>query len=322
MSNRKYIGVDLGAWYNKDNKTSIAVGVEVISGNEKKLRILKIVKEYTKGYTKKINDNREYVCNSIEVKKLLNDNGKKILNKDNWNLYLTWQEKNKYLIDYVIDEAANNALISIDAPFSIPALLKNVQEEYYELKECYKDKETEKEEALMHRLQLQNPYLFDNSARFIYEHTCLQVLAPSATLIGALSSRMAHIIDLDRNKAKNLNSKMLNICVSPKLDERECGVNTIEVYPAATLAILSLKYSKYKDDNWNNEEATMLTQIEKYVDITEKVKGQIKTDDDYDAIICALTAYLVDKKDGYLKPDNKGDLDKFTNSFIYIPKID
>ncbi len=314
---KRYIGVDLGAWYNKDNKTSIAVGEEVISGNEKKLRILKIVKEYTKK-----NDEREYVCNLNEVNKSLKDQGKIRLNKDNWNLYLTWQEKNKYLIDYVIDEAANNALISIDAPFSIPALLKNVQEEYYELKECYKDKETEKEEALMRRLQLQNPYLFDNSARFIYEYACLQVLAPSATLIGALSSRMAHIIDLDRNKEKKPNSKMLNICASPNLSESQYSINTIEVYPAATLSILAKDkiHSGYKNDNWNDDmKEIMLEQIEKYIDIEEKVKRQIKTDDDYDAIICALTAYWVDTV-GYEKPYSE-DLKKFTNSFIYIPKI-
>jgi hypothetical protein len=65
----------------------------------------------------------------------------------------------------------------------------------------------------------------------------------------------------------------------------------------------------------------MLKLIEEFIKISDKQKDDIKSDDDYDAIICALTAYFVDiDTKGFLKPDSK-DINKFTNSFIYMPKI-
>ena len=301
MSNRKYIGVDLGAWYNKDNKTSIAIGKEIIMDNgEKRLEIIKIAKEYTK-----TDDKRDYTANNKETVDLLNRQKpkKKILNASNWNLLLKCNKKNDYLVNYILQEANSNALIAIDAPFSIPAKLKGIEEKHYIPK--FKDDEFTKYEQ---RKQLQNPYLFDNSARFVYEKTKLQVLAPCATLIGSLTARMAHILD----------EYELNICKTSKLDKNK-SLATIEVYPAATLAVIpSNNNLSYKDDKWDkNIKKDMIKMIEKFVKITKEVEEQIQTDDDYDAIICALTAYLVDTK-GYEEPQDK---DKFTNSFIYIPKM-
>ncbi len=303
---KKYIGVDLGAWYNKDNKTSIAIGVEVGIGNgEKILKIIKIAKEYTK-----TGDERDYTAKNKETVDLLNRQKpkKKILNASNWNLLLESDKKDDYLINYILQEANSNALIAIDAPFSIPAKLKGIEEKHYIPK--FKDDKDDEFDKYKQRKQLQNPYLFDNSARFVYEKTKLQVLAPCATLIGSLAARMAHILD----------EHELNICKTPKLNKKK-SLSTVEVYPAATLAVLSSKtISGYKDDKWNEDtKKEMLKVIEKFVKIPEEVNKQILTDDDYDAIICALTAYLVDKEKGYERPEN--DLEKFTNSFIYIPKI-
>ena len=95
-----------------------------------------------------------------------------------------------------------------------------------------------------------------------------------------------------------------------------------------------LEVQSYKGDNWKgkknekgeaivkSQKCRMLMLIKPYlVNDMDDLKEKIKTDDDYDAIICALTAYWVDTV-GYEKPEDEKDLDKFTNSFIYIPKID
>jgi len=188
----------------------------------------------------------------------------------------------------------------------------------------------------------------------VYEKTCQRALAPTATLVGALTSRMVHIVDKY--------SKELGICSTPYLEMDKLKISTIEVFPTATLFQIiksrgkenkfktndylepynnnekdSGKFTKiksYKKDKKdspghftyiNNEEKIdnkkrMLELIKPYLaNETKELEEKIQTDDDYDAIICALTAYLVDKN-CYEKPENK-DFDKFTNSFIYIPKL-
>lgn len=345
MSNRKYIGIDLGAWYNDENKTSIAIGILQYDKTDQKnkLFIEKIAKEYTK-----TGDQREYVSKGQEIIDLLKENNKKVLNHTNWNLLLNSSKKNDYLVSYIIQQEANkNALIAIDAPFAIPSQLgycKNI-EKYYPGKH-----DTDK------KLAMQNQYLYDNSARYVYEITDQQVLAPTATLVGALTSRMAHIVYNYSN--------VLEICATPHLNREpdKEKIPTIEVFPTATLyqmirtssAVDQEKYLQpyteeerkskdiskftkiisYKGDHWNgkkdkegettvkSQQYRMLMLIKPYLaNSMDDLKEKIKTDDDYDAIICALTAYWVDQEEGYEKPDDEKDLDKFTNSFIYIPKV-
>ncbi len=283
---RKYIGVDLGAW--SSTKTRIAV----LECNGKNLKLLSIKREPTY---------------STEDPSIRNEKLKKYL--------LEASEK-------------DNTIIAIDAPFAIPSLLgcsKNIERYYLDKQDADK------------KFAIQNQYLFDNSARFVYKTTKQMVLAPTATLVGALTSRMAHIIDNYFNT--------LGICKVPNIKKREERVLTIEVFPTATLYKMIkfreletdylepytkkeqaqdpskfTKIKSYKNDNWNSEsKKQMLELIRPCIANLDEREEQIKTDDDYDAIICALTAYFVDKND-YEKPDKK-DIDKFTNSFIYIPKI-
>lgn len=299
MSNsRRYIGVDLGAW--SGTKTRIAV----LKYNGQNLKLSTIEREPT------------YSTEDPSI-------------------------RNEKLKDCLLKASGkHNTVIAIDAPFAIPSPLICVTniENYYSLVNN-KDK----------KFSIANQYLYDNSARFVYERTCQSVLAPTATLVGALTSRMVHIVD-------NY-SDVLGICKTPELKDKSNKekIQTIEVFPTATLyqiirissaveqekylqpyttkeeeskniskftKIISYKKTKSKPAHFNDNKERMLKLIKPYlVNKMDDLKVKIKTDDDYDAVICALTAYLVDKKDGYLKPDNKKDLDKFTNSFIYIPAI-
>ena len=290
---KKYIGVDLGAWYSKKNKTSIVVLED--TGTE--LKINKII-------------SKESEINNTEQSN----------NED----LIDYEIKNKNLIDFLLEEKGSiQTVIGIDAPFAIPAKLSNSNEIYYDL--------THRIDTLK---QLKNPYLFDNSARFVLNETKQTVLAPCATLVGSLTARMKHIID-DYTDT-------LNIIHKP-IDLNELFIATIEVFPTATLyqliknksQLLKYTYLKqytkdeeednftklvpYKNKNWTEEnKERMIALIETYICNLNGKIDEIKSDDDYDAIICALTAYLVSKEDGYLKPSHD-DLDKFTNSFIYIP---
>ncbi len=289
---KKYIGVDLGAWYSKKNKTSIVV----LEDTGQELKIDKIISKES------------------EIKCAEQSNNEKLED---------YEMKNKRLIDCLLNEkGSNQTVIGIDAPFAIPAKLRNSNEEYYNL--------THRSDTLK---QHQNPYLFDNSARFVLNTTKQTVLAPCATLVGSLTARMKHIVD-EYNHT-------LNIIHKP-IDLKEYGISTVEVFPTATLYQLiknksqSLEYDyleqytkneveedftkliSYKNENWNENKDRMIALIEHYIcNLSDKI-DEIISDDDYDAIICALTAYLVSQEDGYLKPNHK-DHKKFTNSFIYIP---
>ena len=293
---KKYIGVDLGAWYSKKNKTSIVVLED--TGTE--LKINKII-------------SKESEMNNTE--------------QSNNEHQRDYEIKNKILIDCLLEEKGNTqTIIGIDAPFAIPAKLSNCNEIYYDL--------THRSDTLK---QHQNPYLFDNSARFVLNETKQTVLAPCATLVGSLTARMKQIVDKYNDT--------LNIICQP-IDLEEHGISTIEVFPTATLYQLiknksqSLEYNylerytkneeeddftklvSYKNNKWSKEnKERMIAVIERYIsNLSDKI-DEIKSDDDYDAIICALTAYLVSRVDGYLKPNHK-DHKKFTNSFIYIPSCE
>ncbi|BAF73246.1 hypothetical protein [Sulfurovum sp. NBC37-1] len=344
MSGRKYIGVDLGAWYHTQNKTSIAIGVE----SKGKLKITSIYKEY----------GSETFYSQSQIQEIFKNTKKKYLNATNWNAHLTPDNKNKYLVDFLLEEAEGNALIAIDSPFSVPSMLEqgNKERSYnYKWDKVYNE--------------ISNPYIFDNSARFVFEHTYQKPLAPAGDKIGKMTARMVHIIDNYSNTLK--------IHKTPTLKKNE-SVSTIEVFPAATLylyitylyknkkiniqnyleefdqiekelsstTLISYKntywkkkikdnYSIKKLKNFNKSKQEIIKNLQKSSPCWNKKneyrmlkliendvifdKDLIKTDDDYDAIICALTAYLIDKN-GYEKPDEK-DIKKFTNSFIYIPKI-
>ncbi len=297
MSNvRRYVGVDLGAW--SGTKTRIAI----LEYETQSLKLIKIEKETS------------FSTEEPEA-------------------------RNEKLVEYLLKASdAADTVIAIDAPFAIPSLLgcfKSI-EKYYPY-EKNKDK----------KLAIQNQYLYDNSARFVYEKTDQRVLAPTATLVGALTSRMVHIVD---NYFEEL-----RICKTPSLQNGKLKISTIEVFPTATLyqliktlsaveqeqylqhyttkereskniakftKIISYKKTKSKPAHFDDNKGRMLELIKPYlVNSIDDLGKKIETDDDYDAIICALTAYWVDKevdkKNGYEEPKDKN---IFTNSFIYIPK--
>jgi len=290
--NKKYIGVDLGAWMS--NKTRIAVC--------------------------KLDENENLILETIEK-----ENSKK---SDNPLV------RNQRLISDLVKYADKNAIIGIDAPFAIPYYLYNPLETEDITEDIYNPKEIIKGELL-------NKLIFDNSARFVYEKTNQIALAPAGDKIGKMTARMVHIVGSDKKKNE------LNIIRNTELKSTH-NIATIEVFPTTTIFKLAevqnclVKYFKtrteqydknkkleiksYKGDNFvdkkdkKSQKERMLKLIEEHVIITEKQKDElIKTDDDYDAVICALTVYLIDKY-GYEKPAQK-DINKFTNSFIYIPKI-
>jgi len=312
MSTRKYIGVDLGTWYNTTNKTSIAVGYE----NNNKLHIEGIYKEYTKQKS----DIRT-IYSDDELANILKENNKQVLNNDNWNNLLSIEKKNQNLAEFLVEQANNNALIGIDAPFGIPMCLldKNKQEPAYS-PQPHPDFPNE----------LSNPYIFDNSSRFVYEKTNQMALPPAGDKIGRMTSRMIHLIHLSQEKDKELN---ITKCPTDLLED---NIHTFEVFPTATL-YLYIKYKNaydyleafskeqdkpneytkiksYKNDNWNNNRKRMLELLKDEVEIDESI---IESDDDYDAVICALTTYLIDKH-GYIEPNNKN---LFRDSFIYMPNL-
>ena len=271
---RKYIGVDLGAWYG--NKTRIATLEEKEDGG--KLHLISIDSE------------------AIDEP----------------------YERNKQLVECLKRKANDNAIIGIDAPFAIPYYLYNPIEDGHIIETLYCPND---DSLLNNQKELLNQMIYDNSARFVYHRTREKVLAPAGDKIGKMTARMIHMV----NKYKD----ELNIIKTPHLDIQSKKLSTIEVYPRATLKmllegetdkdkkdILSYKGDKWKEDKKKN----MIERLSKLINIPEELSNQIITDDDYDAIICALTAYLVSHKDyGYEKPDEEN-LHKFTNSFIYIPK--
>ncbi len=319
---RRYIGVDLGAWYGK--KTSIAV----LKEEKGTLYISEIIREFSEDNTVKCIYHKDeqidgkFIFND-KLQKKLDDSPKKVLNTNNWSYLTNPDEKNKKLVDFIIKESGSNAIIGFDAPFGIPYYLFNSSEPSKYKEELYSPKDKKNNEIITG--ELANQYIFDNSARFVYKHTKLKVLAPAGDKIGKMTARMIHII-------KHYGGSLGILKVPTDISSQNNIRQTIEVYPTATLYLLNsnTQLNSYKNDNWNgkkdkNDKITieaqkkrMLNLIEPYIENLDKWEEKIKTDDDYDAIICALTAYWVDQKDGYEKPEDEK---KFTNSFIYIPKV-
>jgi len=289
---KKYIGVDLGAWYGK--KTSIAI----LEKTKDSLTLEKIIREFS-------------TDNKIECIYHKEENKKKIITNENWRSSITPEEKNEKLVKYLLEQkGTDNTIIGIDAPFAIPYYLANPLANRDMTEKLYNPNPDNKTGELM------NQFIYDNSARFIYEKTKERVLAPAGDKIGKMTARMVHIASHYKNE--------LNIVKSPHLDIQNKDITTIEVYPRATLKILLTgKIPSYKNDNWESEKENrekMIGLLEEHIENINEWKEEINTDDDYDAIICALTCYLIDKN-GYEKPEDE-DLDKFTNSFIYIPKVE
>ncbi len=313
MSVRKYIGVDLGAWYG--NKTSIAV----LKEEKGTLNIKEIIREFSEDSTVKCIYHKDepidgkYIYND-ELQKILENSTKEVLNTDNWSYFTNPDEKNKKLVDFIIKKSGRNAIIGFDAPFGIPYYLFNSLENSEYKEELYNPKDEKNNKIITG--ELANQYIFDNSARFVYKHTKQKVLAPAGDKIGKMTARMIHIIREHGSTAR------LNI-TKTAIDMQNNKCQTIEVYPAATLYLLNknTKLNSYKNDNWNSErKIQMIDLIRPYIGNLNKWEKEIKTDDDYDAIICALTAYWVDQEKGYIKPEEKY-LKNFTNSFIYMPII-
>lgn len=305
---RKYIGVDLGAWYG--GKTSIAI---LEDDGKPRPTLTKIIREFSDDDTIQCLYHRE---NQIDGKYIFADDiidklsksTKKTINTKNWSLFITPEDKNKRLVDYILKHNTDDTdkmIVGIDAPFAIPCYLCSSLEAENNRELLYNPNNENGE--------LINQFIYDNSARFTYSVTGEKVLAPAGDKIGKMTARMIQMVNKYQDK--------LNIIKTPHLDNQSKKLSTIEVYPRATLKMLLKEIDPYKDDNWNAKKADMLDYLSPIIDIPTELHNQIITDDDYDAIICALTAYLVSHEDyGYRKPEEE-DLVKFTNSFIYIPNI-
>jgi predicted RNase H-like nuclease len=290
---RKYIGVDLGAWYG--NKTRIAILEEKYKDGKLKLYLISI---------------------DSEPMVVINDP----------------YERNKQLVEFLKNKAKNNAIIGIDAPFAIPYYLYNTLDDDNITEPLYSPNDKILPNA---QKELLNQMIYDNSARFVFQVTREKVLAPAGDKIGKMTARMVQIA----SKYK----KELNVITTPYIDTNTKGISTIEVYPRATLhqlikatipiievdpkatldqrikVIIPQYKNKNSVDYFKNDKNKMLNILKDQLEISEELENKIKTDDDYDAVICALTTYLIDKN-GFEKP-NHDELKKFTNSFIYIPKI-
>jgi predicted RNase H-like nuclease len=204
-------------------------------------------------------------------------------------------EKDKKLITF-IDKYKKNKLIAIDSPFSIPQYLSSVSKDKEEL---YNPSKTIKGE-------LANQYIYDNSARLVYLKTRVKPLAPAGDKIGKITARMNHIIQKY--------GKRLNVLKQP-IYNKKMQIATIEVYPRATLSLLNDKIPKYKGRFFKNEKEKLFKILNNFID--DNKFNKIETDDDYDAVVCALTGFLIDEY-GFICPDKK----YFKNSFIYMPNLE
>jgi predicted nuclease with RNAse H fold len=211
---------------------------------------------------------------------------------------ISYDEKNQKLIEQILSYNPN--IVAIDAPFAIPAPLVGSSEEYWEDSDAITS-------------ELKNPYIYDNSARFIYSMTKKKPLAPASDLIGKLTARMVQIQNnnphLEFVKNTNLNRDKLQF---------------IEVYPQAVLNKIKSyippykKSTKFKDEIfkvYNKELMDILAELisEEFV----QTIPEINNDDEFDALICAVSAYLI-YHNGYMTPSES---QKFTNSFIFVPKV-
>lgn len=211
---------------------------------------------------------------------------------------ISYDEKNRVLFDKIL--SFNPQVIAIDAPFALPSKLIGKDEKYWE-------------DTKNITSELKNPYIYDNSARFIYAKTKQKPLAPASDLIGKLTARMLHL----QNHYEDL-----NFVKNATFDKSKQQI--IEVYPKATLELLAhhippyKKNTKFKDEIfqvYNNEMMSIIEKLLSYEFVQTITK--IQNDDEFDALICAISGYLIYKK-GFLKPHNS---EYFTNSFVFLPNI-
>lgn len=190
--------------------------------------------------------------------------------------------------------------VGFDAPFAVPAELAGKPESF-----CALTSQTQRE--------LANPYLYDNSARFVYEKLGLKVMAPAGDSIGKLTARMIHL--------QHHFQETFHWIRDPYLDRvQTLKPISLETYPKATLQqLLKDKVPSYKGENFNKHKARLIEALAPYFDSSEEVDRYCQNDDDFDALLAALSAYLV-MRVGYLKPPQE-EIAKFTNSFIYIPDL-
>jgi predicted RNase H-like nuclease len=211
---------------------------------------------------------------------------------------INYDEKNQKLIDKILSYNPN--VVAIDAPFAIPAPLVGESEEYWE-------------DSTQITSELKNPYIYDNSARYIYSMIKKKPLAPASDLIGKLTARMIQIQNtnpsLEFVKSANFSRDRLQF---------------IEVYPQALLSQLSShippykKNTKFKDEIfkvYNRELMDILAEL--LSDEFVQTISDIKDDDEFDALLCAISGYLV-YKNGFNTPKES---EKFTNSFIFVPNL-
>jgi predicted RNase H-like nuclease len=207
-------------------------------------------------------------------------------------------DKNRVLMDKILSYNPN--VIAIDAPFALPSALINQKESYWEDSENITS-------------ELSNPYIYDNSARFIYSLTKKKPLAPASDFIGKLTARMIEIQSSNHD---------LDFVKTATFDKTKQQI--IEVYPSGVMQMLSThippykKKTKFKDEIfkvYNNELMNIISELlsEEFV----QTIPEINNDDEFDALICAISGYLI-YQNGFIKPN---EYKKFTNSFIFMPKI-
>ncbi len=190
----------------------------------------------------------------------------------------------------------NPSLIAFDAPFALPSVLIGDDECYYPLED-------------IRQKELQNPYLFDNSARFVYEKTGLKVMAPAGDSIGKLTARMMHL--------KRCYPEIAFVTTPHISADR---IEAIEVYPKATLKqLIQGKVPSYKGAKFVSHKREMLSVISPYFEATS-LEGVIHSDDDFDAVVAALSAYFIAAY-GFVQPV-EDQLSYFSNSFIFIPECE
>jgi len=196
--------------------------------------------------------------------------------------------KDKLLIEAILDHSPK--MIAFDAPFSVPAPLCNMQEPYYEIQSTGRE--------------LHNPYIYDNSARFLYELTGLKVMPPAADRIGRITARMIAL--------QHRFSHVIHFQKSPPLTHEYCGA--FECYPKAILKALIPEVPPYKKERWDEAKADLISAISPFFK-NKMLNEQLHNDDLFDALLAALGAYSIAIHGVCLPKDDASQW----NSFIALP---
>jgi hypothetical protein len=199
------------------------------------------------------------------------------------------------IISYI--KQKNIHYVAVDAPFHLPEILV-----------CKDPAPLYLPENLS--LELQNPYIYDNDARFLYEKTGLKPMPNAADRIGRLTARMQHIQQLGTDSllfAKGIDIPIYN--GKPIL---------FECYPKILIQHFVKKVPPYKKEGWKKYKSELCEMLKKYINFDEH---QVLNDDLFDAIITVLSAkYII--KNGFLGDDFDSLMrNYFRSRFIYIPKV-